>query len=86
MIEIEHKHSHAWRGHITNTDGYGNGTIILHAEDDTVDVVTRDNDNDMTIISFSVPDDLRAVAHRMIEEASQLQQRIDIAEGIGGDQ
>ena len=64
---------------------YGAGTITLFIEEDAVCIVTSDFEATAQVNAHQ-PDDLRALAHRLLEEASLLQDRLDIAAGIGGDQ
>ena len=59
---------------------------MLSFESESTDLIVRDDDGDLTIVSFTEPDDLRKVAEKMLDEADELQTRLDIAEGIGGDQ
>lgn len=84
MISIHIDKPDYWSATISNQQE--TATVVISHEDNLADFIVRDSDDDLAMIRFDLPDDMRALAYQLIEHAGLLQDRIDISEGRGGDQ
>lgn len=84
MIKVHKESPEYWSATIFNKQEAAEVTISH--EENIADFVVQDSDDDLTLIQFDQPDDMRALAYQLIEHAGLLQDRIDISEGRGGDQ